>query len=85
MLPSEREFQLGKFNHTDLFGERKGLVHSPHLRAQMDMDTNLVLLLFGLSFLHLVWENKRSYKLSTLRDNLENVDMGFFPSEEDFN
>ena len=33
MLPSEKAFLLGSFSSEDVFGERKGILHSPHIRS----------------------------------------------------
>ena len=83
-LPSEKAFLLGGFDSEDIFGARKGINHSPHLRAQMDLDTNLVwgiaLVSLGLMFL----ETKRTHSFISLRQNMVNADMGYF-QEEDFN
>lgn len=84
MLPSEKAFLLGSFDHEDVFGQRKGTLHSPHIRAQMNMDTNLVWLFGIVMFGCLVAENKRTHDLVTLRENMNNSDKGWF-SEEDFN
>ena len=32
-LPSEKQFLLGSYDYEDLFGQRKGTNHSPHIRA----------------------------------------------------
>ena len=32
-LPSENHFLLGSFDHEDIFGKRKGIDHSPHIRS----------------------------------------------------
>ena len=83
-LPSEKAFLLGSYDYNDLFGARQGINHSPHIRAQMNLDNNLAwgYLLFLLGAL--VIENKRTHKFGTLRENLYNSDMGKF-SPEDFN
>ena len=83
MLPSEKAFLLGGFDHEDMFGKRKGTNHSPHLRAQMDIDTNLVWIVAGLSLVGMIIENKRTHDFITLRENMVNADKGWF-SEEDF-
>tara|TARA_B110000238_G_C15862509_1_gene325798 strand:- start:86 stop:349 length:264 start_codon:yes stop_codon:yes gene_type:complete len=84
-LPSEKAFLLSGFDSQNLFGARTGLKHSPHIRAQMDLDTNLVwaylLACLGL----LVIENRRTHDITVLRRNMLNADKGFFPSAEDFN
>ena len=83
-LPSEKNFLLSSYDYEDLFGQRKGINHSPHIRAQMNLDSNLVwvaVLVFGVG---LVWENKRTHDFVTLRENMSNAEMGWF-KEEDFN
>jgi hypothetical protein len=83
-LPSEKAFLLGGMDTQDIFGARKGIQHSPHLRAQMDMDSNLVWCFAIASFVLLVIENKRSHDFVTLRENENNSDKGWF-RVEDFN
>eukprot|EP00356_Strombidium_inclinatum_P008247 CAMPEP_0170492430 /NCGR_PEP_ID=MMETSP0208-20121228/12235_1 /TAXON_ID=197538 /ORGANISM="Strombidium inclinatum, Strain S3" /LENGTH=159 /DNA_ID=CAMNT_0010768165 /DNA_START=6 /DNA_END=482 /DNA_ORIENTATION=+ len=82
-LPSEKAFQFANFEYSDMFGKRTGLVHAPHLKAQQDMDTNLVLFFLGFCMFSLIIENKRTHDIVTLRENMINSDMGFFPSEDD--
>ncbi len=41
-LPSENHFLLGSFDNEDLFGKRKGIEHSPHIRSQLNLDSKLV-------------------------------------------
>ena len=82
-LPSEKAFLLGGFDHEDIFGERKGINHSPHLRAQMNMDSNLVWSFLILSGVLLVFENKRTSNFTTLRENAEFSELGRF-EESDF-
>ena len=83
-LPSEKAFLVGSFNYNDLFGDRNGINHSPHIRAQMDLDTNLVWGVFLVSIALLVVENKRTHNFVTLRENYLNSDKGHF-QVEDFN
>jgi hypothetical protein len=75
---------LGGFDHEDTFGYRKGITHSPHLRAQMNMDSNLVWGLAIVTLFGLIIENKRTHDFVTLRENMVNSDKGWF-KEEDFN
>jgi len=83
-LPSEKAFLLGSFDHEDLFGHRKGMNHSPHIRAQMNMDSNLVWCLAIVMGFGLIIENKRTHDFVTLRENMTNSDKGWFKAE-DFN
>ena len=82
-LPSEKSFLLSSFNYNELFGEKKGMSHAPHIRSQMDLDTNVVLVFLGLTLGLLLWEPGRTHKLVTLRENMRNSDMGYF-EEDDF-
>ena len=83
-LPSEKAFLLGSFDSSDIFGARKGIQHSPHIRAQMNLDTNLVWCFMIVSVLGLIIENKRTHNFVTLRENYTNSDKGWF-KVEDFN
>ena len=83
-LPSEKAFLLNGFDSQNLFGARTGLKHSPHIRAQMDLDTNLVWAYLGLSLILLMIENKRTHDIVALRRNMLDSDKGFF-AVEDFN
>ena len=84
-LPSEKAFLLGSFDQHDLFGKRKGMTHSPHIRAQMNLDTNLVWAYGTILLLGMMIEFKRTHKFTTLRENAYNSDMGYFRSADDFN
>ena len=55
-MPSEDAFLLNAFDRDDLFGARKGIQQSPHIKAQTDLDTNMLYLLGGVSFLMLFME-----------------------------
>ena len=83
-LPSEKAFLLGSFDSHDIFGARKGIQHSPHIRAQMNLDTNLVWGFLIVSTVAMIIENKRTHKFVTLRENMLHSDKGWF-KEEDFN
>ena len=37
-LPSENNFLMQNFDKSAIFGKRHGLEHSPHIKAQMDID-----------------------------------------------
>lgn len=82
-LPSEQHFLLSAFDQEDLFGKRKGIDHSPHIRAQLNLDSNLVFAYFLLTILALACELKDLDDYQALRDNLVNHDMGRF-SYDDF-
>ena len=83
-LPSEKAFLLSSFDSQDLFGARKGIQHSPHIRAQMNLDTNLVWGFMIISTVAMIIETKRTHKFVTLRENYLNSDKGWF-KVEDFN
>ena len=61
-LPSEEAFLMGNFDKQSLFGTRHGLEHSPHIKAQMDIDTRLLLGLCGITALILIFEFKKNSK-----------------------
>jgi hypothetical protein len=82
-LPSENHFLLSSFDQEDLFGKRKGIEHSPHIRAQLNLDSNLVFLYVLFTFIALGLEMKYHDEFRALRDNLVNHDMGKF-SHDDF-
>ena len=77
-LPSEKAFLLGAFDTSDLFGQRKGITHSPHIQAQVDLDTRLLYLIGGLTLFMLAGEIPRHAKFAPLRENYKNIDMGKF-------
>ena len=81
-LPSENHFLLGAFDQEDLFGKRKGIDHSPHIRAQLNLDSNLVFLYFLLTMLAFGLEMKYHDEFVALRDNLVNNDMGKFKYDD---
>ena len=58
-LPSEKSFLLGSYDYNNLFGSRDGINHSPHIRAQMNLDNNLVWAYLGLLLGGLIIEGKR--------------------------
>jgi len=82
-LPSENHFLLSSFDNEDIFGKRKGIEHSPHIRAQLNLDSNLVFLYFLFTFIALGLEMKYHDEFIALRDNYVNSDMGKF-SYDDF-
>lgn len=81
-LPSENHFLLSAFDQEDLFGKRKGIDHSPHIRAQLNLDSNLVFFYFILTFIALGLEMKYHDEFVALRDNLVNSDMGKFKYDD---
>lgn len=81
-LPSENHFLLGSFDHEDLFGKRKGIEHSPYIRAQLNLDSYLVFLWLGLTFVALGLEMKYHDEFVALRENMVNSDMGKFEHDD---
>ena len=81
-LPSENAFLLGSFDKNDLFGTRHGIQHSPHLRAQMNIDSQILLGLCGATLAMLFFEFKRNGKLLNLRENFRTVTYGRFEADD---
>ena len=81
-LPSENAFLLETFNSKDIFGKKEGLNHSPHIKAQMDVDHNLLLGLIGVSFLMLTYEMTQNAKFTTLRENFRKTGYGRFSADD---
>lgn len=82
-LPSEQHFLLSSFDTEDLFGKRRGIEHSPHIRSQLDLDSNLVWLYFLFTAFAFFSEFSKDEEVITLRENMFNSEMGRF-SIEDF-
>ena len=82
-LPSEDGFLLGSFDSDEMFGKRKGIMHSPHIKAQTDLDSNLVWAIAGVTVLMCLGQMKTHATFKGLRDNFRTGDMGKF-SEADF-
>ena len=82
-MPSEKNFLIGAMDYNELFGKRKNTDHSPAIRNQLDLDTNLCILMFGTTLLLLFKEAGKTHKYETLRQNMSESDMGKF-SVEDF-
>jgi len=66
-LPSEHAFLLGSFDTEDIFGKRKGINHSPHIRTQLDLDSNLVWAYFLFCILGFATELKYHDEFIVLR------------------
>ena len=77
-LPSEKAFLFGSFDYNDLFGRKKGVTHSPHLQAQVDLDTRLLWLIGGITLEMLCTEFKRQAEFQPLRENFRNNNLGRF-------
>jgi len=81
-LPSENHFLLGSFDHEDIFGKRKGIDHSPHIRAQLNLDSNMVYFYFIMTMVALGLEMKYHDEFKALRENYVKSDMGKFTVED---
>ena len=81
-LPSEQAFLLGSFDTADIFGKRKGITHSPHIKAQTDLDTNLLYLIGGVTLLMLATEIRRHAEFHPLRENFRNSNEGKFQASD---
>ena len=81
-LPSENHFLLGAFDHEDLFGKRKGIEHSPHIRAQLNLDSNLVYFYLLLTVIAFGMELKYHDEFVALRQNWVSSDMGKFKYDD---
>jgi hypothetical protein len=81
-LPSEYNFLLGSYDTEDLFGQRKGIEHSPHIKAQVTLDSNLLWLYFAFTMIALGLEVKYHDEFMALRGNFENHDMGRFEYDD---
>lgn len=81
-LPSEDHFLLSSFDRSDLFGKRKGIQHSPHIKAQQDLDTRLLWLIGGAMIFMTFTEFKPHHDLKALRENFRNGHMGKFTVED---
>ena len=82
-LPSEGHFLLSPFDQDTLFGKREGINHSPAVRSQLNLDSNLVWLYFILTLLALGTEFKHHDEFLNLRQGLLSSNDGRF-TEEDF-
>lgn len=77
-LPSEQSFLLGSYDIEDIFGKRKGIEHSPYIKAQLNFDSNLVWFYFLFTMLAFGLEIAYHDDFVTLRENYVNSDMGKF-------
>ena len=68
----------------DVFGKRKGIQQSPHIKAQTDLDSNLLWLIAGSTVLMAMFEVGSKSDFKALRGNFRTSDMGRF-KESDFN
>ncbi len=82
-LPSEDGFLLGAMDRDELFGRRKGITHSPHIKAQTDLDSNLLWAFAAVTIFLAARELKRHDQFRTLRENFRASDLGKF-KESDF-
>lgn len=81
-LPSENHFLLGSYDHEDLFGKRKGIEHSPHIRSQLNLDSNLVYFYIFMTFIALGLELKYHDEFVALREHYLQDGMGKFTIED---
>ena len=64
-LPSEKAFLFASFDYEALFGQRKGMAHSPHIRAQMNLDSNICMVIVFAMFFGLTWEYTNTHRMIT--------------------
>ncbi len=81
-LPSEQHFLMQPFDYDTIFGRREGINHSPAVRSQLNLDSNLVWLYFLFTILALGTEFRQHNQFVTLRQNHDNSDMGVFTVED---
>lgn len=81
-LPSENHFLMQNFDKNDLFGKRHGIDHAPKYQAQMNIDSRMLLGLFGISLLMLVGDFGRNGKMLNLRENFRSVTYGRFEADD---
>lgn len=82
LLPSEKEFTYAVFDTQDVFGKRKNHRHSPFVKRQLDLDSNLVL--FWLFASLVIWFSQlgKSDEFVNLKENLHNSDMGYLTEDD---
>ena len=81
-LPSENHFLLSSYDSQDIFGKRKGIEHSPHIRAQLNLDSNLVWLYFLFTAFAFFSQFRHDDDFFVLRENMFNAEMGKFQLED---
>ena len=81
-LPSEQHFLLSSYDSKDLFGKREGTNHSPHIKAQMDLDTNILWMWFLLTLVALGCEMKYQDEFVPLRENFVSSDFAKLELED---
>ena len=82
LLPSERTFIYGWYDTEDLLGKRRNTSHSPHIRTQMDLDSNIlwVWMLASIALLYLEFGYRD--KFFTLRANFLLSEKGWIKEED---
>ena len=81
-MPSENAFFLQNFDKHAIFGTRHGLQHSPHIKAQMDIDHRILLGLVGASVLMLLTNMRSNAKMMNLRENYRESTYGKFEVDD---
>ena len=77
-LPSESESLFSGMDRDDIFGYRKGLQHSPFMKAQQDLDSNILWLVGIGTVCASVVAMRQISNLRTLRENYRLADHGRF-------
>ena len=81
-LPSEDAQLMGPFQKDDVFGKRQGVDYSPHIKAQVELDTRLLWLIGGLSIFAMMAQAKGMEEFSALRLNYRQANMGRFSADD---
>lgn len=74
---------MGPFEAEDLFGKRKGIEHSPHIKAQVELDTKLLWVIGGITLLVAFGDTKQQEQFKAIRQNYREGTKGRF-EESDF-
>lgn len=82
LLPSEKMLTYSVFDVKDVFGKRKNSRHSPYVRTQLDLDTNILIAWFLATMLMWFTQLKAQDKYENLRESFLNSDMGRFERED---